>query len=108
MIAGLLFGLGARRRWTRPDRLNNEFAAFCAGWLVLALALVSPIHELGSLLFWVHMTQHELLILAGAPLLTLARPLVPLLRGLPLEWRKTLGHFSRLPMQVPSSSHLAR
>src|SRR5437764_7363576 len=54
VIAAMLFGPGARRRWARPGWSNNEFAAFCLGWLVLAVALVSPIHELGSLLFWVH------------------------------------------------------
>lgn len=94
-IAAVLFGLGARSRWHRPDWSNREFAAFCAGWLALFVALVSPIHELGSLLFWVHMTQHELLMVIAAPLLVLSRPVLWWLWALPQSWREKLGSVMR-------------
>ena len=54
-------------------------AYFALGWTSLLLALDSPIHEIGEQLFWVHMTQHEILMLVSAPLLVLSRPLVPFL-----------------------------
>jgi putative membrane protein len=58
----------ARRRFRREARY------FSAGWIVLALALVSPLHPLGSELFSAHMLQHELLMVVAAPLLVLGRP----------------------------------
>jgi putative membrane protein len=50
-------------------------AAFAAGWLVLVVALVSPLDTLGAHLFSAHMVQHELLMVLAAPLLVLGRPL---------------------------------
>jgi putative membrane protein len=47
------------------------------------------------MLFWVHMTQHELLMIIAAPLLVLARPLVYFLWALPAHWRERLGAFSK-------------
>lgn len=60
---------------------------FALGWLSLLVALDSPIHEISEQLFWVHMSQHEILMLISAPLLVLARPLVPFLWALPRSWR---------------------
>ena len=64
---------------------------FWSGWRYLALALVSPLHPLGEALFSAHMAQHEILILVAGPLLVLSRPLVPMLWGMPLEWRKSVA-----------------
>lgn len=74
----------------------SDVSCFTAGWLTLVLALVSPIHPLGSFLFSVHMTQHELLMLVAAPLLVLGRPLVPFLWALPRPARRSLGRWSKL------------
>src|SRR4051812_28749074 len=52
---------------------------FWFGWSMLCIALLSPVHPLGEALFSAHMVQHELLMVAAAPLLVLARPLVGLL-----------------------------
>ena len=71
------------RRW--------ETAAFASGWIMLLLALVSPLHRLGGVLFSAHMAQHELLMAAAAPLLVLGRPLVPFVWALPMRWRRTVG-----------------
>jgi putative membrane protein len=68
-----------------------EVLAFAAGWLTLAIALLSPIATLSEALFSVHMTQHELLMLIAAPLLTFGRPVVPMLMALPRSWRIRLG-----------------
>ena len=68
---------------------------FWAGWSVLCMALVSPLHPLGESLFSAHMLQHEFLMVVAAPLLVLARPLVALLWGLPFPCRCALGQWSK-------------
>jgi putative membrane protein len=94
-VAGLLYGMGWRRLYARADRgaavLNRRAALFSAGWLVLAFALVSPLHEAGERSFAAHMFEHELLMLAAAPLLALSRPLTAMLWAFPLGTRRALG-----------------
>jgi putative membrane protein len=75
----LLYGNGVRRLWRRagPGRgigFGNS-ASFIAGWLVVAAALLSPLHHLAERMLWAHMVQHELLMIVAAPLLVLGRPL---------------------------------
>jgi putative membrane protein len=94
VLAGALYVVGcvrlARRAgWTAHRR--GQALAFAAGWATLAVALVSPLHPLGETLFAAHMAQHELLMVVAAPLLVLARPLVPWLWALPIGWRRALG-----------------
>jgi putative membrane protein len=100
-ITAFLFAFGVLRLWrrARPERTFAVWrvAVFAAGWLTLVLALVSPLHRLGSELFLVHMTQHELLMLIAAPLLVLGRPLVPFLWALPMLWRERAGALAKLP-----------
>jgi putative membrane protein len=91
-ISALWQSAGARRG-VQPW----EVGAFAAGWLILAIALVSPLHQLGGVLFSAHMAQHELLMVAAAPLLVLGRPIVPLLWALPMAWRRTAGAWSAIP-----------
>jgi len=69
--------------------------SFFAGIAALVIALDSPVHLIGEQLFWVHMTQHELLMLVAAPLLVLGRPLVPFLWALPQSWRERVGRASK-------------
>jgi putative membrane protein len=69
---------------------RSEAACFAAGWLALAVALLSPIDRLGGELFSVHMLQHELLMLVAAPLLVRARPHKALAWGLPARARPLL------------------
>jgi putative membrane protein len=72
-----------------------EAMSFGAGWLALLIALISPLHPLGGVLFSAHMTQHEVLMLVAAPLLVLGRPLIPFLWALPIRWRRRLGRLGR-------------
>jgi putative membrane protein len=57
---------------------RREAAAFFVGQASLLLALVSPIDALSDLLFSVHMTQHEILLVVAPPLVVLGRPVVAL------------------------------
>jgi len=69
----------SRRR--QPGALH--LAAFVAGWLALLLALLSPLAALATTRFWIHMVQHEIIMLVAAPLLVLAGPLGAVARTLP-------------------------
>jgi putative membrane protein len=71
-----------------------EAGAFAVGWLSLAVALVSPLHRLGGVLFTAHMAQHELLMVVAAPLLVLGRPIIPFLWALPISWRRLAGDWA--------------
>src|SRR4051794_1698608 len=65
-----LYGWGLVKLWRhgvgRGIRRSDAWC-FAAGWLAVAVALVSPLHPWGSVLFWAHMTQHEILMLVAAP-----------------------------------------
>jgi cytochrome c oxidase assembly factor CtaG len=98
LITGILYAAGLRLLW--DERVGRgirvwEAACFAAGWLVAAIALLSPIHALSEQLFSVHMLQHELLMVVAAPLLVLGRPLVPTLWALPSTIRRRVGRVTR-------------
>ncbi len=91
-ITALLYALGSRRERTLT---NRQKTCFWCGWAMLALALVSPLHPVGEVLFSAHMVQHEILMLVAAPLLVLSRPLVTFLWGMPFDWRRGLGRWAK-------------
>ena len=93
VVAGLialtvvyLLGVGPlRQRFGWAERVDTgQVTAFLTGVLVMFVALLSPLHELGdNYLFSAHMVQHLLLTLVVPPLLLLGTPpwlLRPLLR----------------------------
>ena len=92
VVTGALYAVGVRRLWRRAATgrgvRRGEAASFAAGWSVLALSLISPLHALGGSLFSAHMTQHELLMVVAAPLLVLGRPLVAFVWAIPPRWRR--------------------
>ncbi len=75
-----LYVAGLARVWHRAGIGRGismwSAASFAAGWLTLATALVSPVAWLSGILFSVHMTQHTLLMLVAAPLLTFGYPIL--------------------------------
>jgi putative membrane protein len=99
MVWGVLYGVGITRLWrrSRPGRGVRFWQAGCfaLGWVCLAVALVSPVHELGERLFTAHMLEHEVLMTVAAPLLVLARPVGGMLFGLPPAWRSAVGGIGR-------------
>ena len=82
-----------RRRSVLANAHRASAAWFCAGWLVLAAALVTPLHEAGERSFAAHMLEHELLMLVAAPLLVLSRPIGVALWAFPQGGRRTLAAF---------------
>jgi putative membrane protein len=99
-LTGWLYWRGWRRVWRESQRGRGlrkwEAWAFGCGWLALFVALLSPLHPWGEVLFSAHMTQHEVLMLVAAPLLVLGRPLVPFLWALPARWRPAIGGLGKL------------
>lgn len=95
----LLYALGVGRLWTRASvgagLRRWRVATFAVGWLAAALALVSAIDVLGEELFWMHMIQHEILILVAAPLLVLGAPQTAFVWAVPMRWRQALGGITR-------------
>jgi putative membrane protein len=95
VISAVLYTVGLRRMWSdREGRGAQRWqaASFAAGWIALFIALVSPVHPWGNVLFSVHMMQHEILMLIAAPLLVLGHPVVVSLKGLPRPWATRLAH----------------
>lgn len=94
-VAAGLYVRGVRTEWTRApqsrDRISRGAALFAAGFAVLVLALVSPLHRLGEVLFSAHMVQHEVLMTLAAPLLVMSRPVVPFLWAVPMGVRRVVG-----------------
>lgn len=99
VLSAWLYIQGIVRLWRASTRGAGvgtwEAASFASGWIVLVIALVSPLHELGDELFSAHMVQHELLISFGAPLLVLGRPFIPFLWAMPLDWRRSVGGWAQ-------------
>jgi putative membrane protein len=101
-VSLILFAVGLRRLWREAPRHRfsrmTEGICFAGGWLTLFVALVSPLHAWGSVLFSAHMTQHELLMLVAAPLLVLSRPVVIFLWAFPVGWSRRIGNIAKIPV----------
>lgn len=100
VATGALFTLGLRKLWHDSGKGKGiqqwEALAFAGGWLALVVALISPVHAWGRVLFSAHMTQHEILMLVAAPLLVLGRPLIAVLWALPLKWSRRVGALGKI------------
>ena len=105
VVAGLavslvVFAVGLTRLW-REDRRKGfqsikEGMWFAGGWVALFVALVSPLHAWGRVLFSAHMSQHEVLMLVAAPLLVLGHPLVVFLWAFPVDWSRRIGSIGKV------------
>jgi cytochrome c oxidase assembly factor CtaG len=96
VIAAVLFAFGNRRhlRMVAPARRDGMWMrslAFYAALVTTVVALDSPVDDSASRLFWVHMTQHVMLMMIAAPLIVLSAPWMSLWRGLPLAGRRRLA-----------------
>lgn len=78
----LTTGIERRFSWWRP-------ACYGAGLVAIFIALESPLDAWAETYLWAHMVQHLVLIFLAAPLLLFGAPLMPILRGVPLEARRS-------------------
>lgn len=93
LVIGTLYVLGAVKL-SRRGAMGRRFepVAFGIGWSALVLSILPPIDSLSIQYFSVHMIQHELMMLVGAPLLILGRPLQRCLSGLSDSLRAPVAH----------------
>ena len=94
----IVYAVGWRRlskRATAPVRP----ALFLSGWLVLTLALTSPLHEAGERSFTMHMIEHELIMLVATLLLAASGSGGVLAWGLPRPLRVALAGSWKSPLQ---------
>lgn len=100
-ISAVLYVTGAARLWAHAGTGRGvswpQATNFAFGWLILVFALLSPLDSLGDKLFSAHMIQHELLMIAAAPLLVLGSPLGVWVWALPTPWRRVVGGFFHSP-----------
>jgi putative membrane protein len=93
LIGAALYIAGSFNVQRAPRELRWRAAAFAAGLVVLAIALLSPLDRWAAELFSAHMIQHELLMLGAAPLLVLGRPLPLFLWAFPAAIRPAVAGF---------------
>jgi putative membrane protein len=97
-LGGLLYATGLMRLWSAAGQgrrlLRAQAFAFALGWLAMALALVTPLHEESRKFFTAHMLEHEIVMTLAAPLLVVSRPLPVLLWAFPHSWRRNVARSS--------------
>jgi putative membrane protein len=95
LAVALLYAGGAGRLWRRSAHahmaIGRQAALFGAGWVVLAAALVTPLHALSQRLFVAHMIEHELLMAVAAPLIAASAPGAAMMWALPHAGRRGLA-----------------
>lgn len=98
----LLYLLGLAKLLSRSRHSHNllirRACFFILGWLILAGALLSPLHEAGEVSFALHMVEHELVMLPAPLLLVAARPGPVLLWGLPASGRQIIAIIARVSL----------
>jgi len=95
LCAAVLYVLG----WVALKARGSSWraVAFVSGLLTLTLALLSPLDTAGAEFFWVHMVQHETLMLICAPLLVLGRPLAIFIWAFPRAVRAVIARAVQQP-----------
>jgi len=94
----LLFLIGRYRLASRSRLDRKRPWLFLGGWLVLTLALVSPLHQGGERSFTLHMIEHELIMLVATFLLAASHVGGVLAWGLPAPLRQALGGGWKAPV----------
>ena len=94
VASALAYANGVRAMWRQAGKgkgiRSGQALAFVAGWLSVALALLSPLDALSAQLFSAHMLQHELLMVVAAPLLVSGRPLAAFAWAVPARHRRCI------------------
>jgi cytochrome c oxidase assembly factor CtaG len=94
----LLFLVGRWRLGQRSNLPRSRSWLFVGGWLALAFALISPLHEGGERSFTLHMAEHELIMLVATLLLAASHSGGIMAWGLPASLRQTIGGTWKAPL----------
>src|SRR5688500_1857116 len=88
VAAGAMYLIGTLQLSRRGARVRTvERAAFWIGWCAMVAAVAPPMDGAAAEAFSSHMAQHEMLMLIGAPLVIVGRPILPWLWALPDRFR---------------------
>jgi cytochrome c oxidase assembly factor CtaG len=98
-VALVVFISGWLRLSRRASRSRPGAGLFLSGWTILALALLSPLHEAGERSFTMHMIEHELIMLVSTFLLAASGAGGILAWGLPRALRLELAGSWKSPLQ---------
>jgi putative membrane protein len=94
-LGGMLYAVGLMRLWSSAGNGRGvtgwQAAAFGLGWVTMAVALVTPLHDESRKFFTAHMIEHELVMTIAAPLLVVSGPLPVLLWAFPRTWRRSVA-----------------
>jgi putative membrane protein len=94
-MSAALYFIGTQRLWRRAGFCRGvrqgQAVSFWVGWLVLALALISPLHWTGERLFTAHMIEHGVVMAVAAPLIAFARPVGAMAWAVPQRIAAILG-----------------
>jgi cytochrome c oxidase assembly factor CtaG len=99
-LALLIFLAGRARLASRSNVERPRAWLFLAGWAVLTLSLVSPLHQAGERSFAMHMIEHELIMLVATLLLAASGAGGILAWGLPPPLRRLLGGSWKAPLAI--------
>jgi putative membrane protein len=98
LVTGTLYVVGSVRLARRGGvHRSFERIAFALGWVALVATVLPPLDTLSVQLFSIHMVQHELMMLVGAPLMIAGRPLPILLGGLSVRARQAAASLLQAP-----------
>jgi cytochrome c oxidase assembly factor CtaG len=98
LLALIVFLVGQARLARRSTTERKRSWLFLAGWAVLGLALVSPLHQGGEASFTLHMIEHGLIMLAATLLLAASHAGGILAWGLPAPLRRSLAGGWKRPL----------
>jgi putative membrane protein len=91
-LGGGLYAVGSWRLAGRGAHVRRlERVAFWAGWTAVLVAISPATDRAAAETFSMHMAQHELLMVIGAPLVIVGRPIVPWVWALPGRMRPFAG-----------------
>ena len=94
IVAATTWYAWASRRVRRADRRSHwpltHAACFYSGMALLAIAYLGPLAAWSHTFFWVHMTQHLIVMMAAAPLLVLGAPVTLAFRASSASTRRSL------------------
>ena len=97
-LALLIFIAGQWQLRQRSSVSRKRSWLFLAGWLILTLSLVSPLHTGGERSFTLHMIEHELIMLVATLLLAASNVGGILAWGLPPQLRRALAGGWKAPL----------
>src|ERR1700730_8232757 len=91
MVTAIYASGWAQIRRTRPQQFPLwRLVAFLGGIVAIFAAVASPLDTYSESLLFMHMAQHFVLMSVAPPLVVLGAPVVPMLRGIPRWFVRTV------------------